>query len=108
MRAIVLTSPERMNAIRINVKKNISAVPKSFIRKRLPTQVIEKIMYFVRLVLESSFSSDTAPTSTKAIFTSSEGWIEKKPRSIQLSVPFVTLARARLAASTPSEPIAAG
>ena len=30
------------------------------------------MMYFVRLVLESSFSSDTAPTSTKAIFTSSE------------------------------------
>ena len=47
--AIVLTSPERMNAITIKVKKKINAVPKSFMRKSAPTQPKENIRYLVRL-----------------------------------------------------------
>ena len=49
MNIIVLISPERRNEITIKVKKNMSAVPKSYIRKRQPMHATAKIMYLVRL-----------------------------------------------------------
>ena len=71
--AMVLTSPERINAIIIKVKKNISAVPKSFIRKSAPTQPNEKMRYLVRLRAFCSLSKDAAPTKINASFTNSDG-----------------------------------
>ena len=41
---IVRISPERIKDITMNVKKNIRAVPKSFIRKSTPMHPIEKRM----------------------------------------------------------------
>ena len=69
----VLISPERINEITIKVKKNISAVPKSYIKNNAPTQAKANIINFVKLLLDCSFSSDAAPTKINATFTSSDG-----------------------------------
>ena len=70
---IVLISPERINEITMNVKKKIRAVPKSCIRKSAPIHPKEKMINFVRLLLDCNFSREAAPTKINATFTNSDG-----------------------------------
>ena len=105
---MVFISPERRNAIIKNVKKNISAVPKSFIRNRQPIQESANTRYFVRLLVDCRYSSVAAPTKTKPIFTISDGCIETPPILIQLYAPFILCAKSLVATSTITEAIATG
>ena len=72
-RIIVLKSPERINAVSKNVTKKMSAVPKSPIRAKRPTQTAEKIMYSSRFFFVINTSSELAPIKMKIIFASSDG-----------------------------------
>ena len=72
-------SPLRRNEITRKVTKNIIAVPKSPMIARHPRQKTENAMNIVRFFFCCSSSSVAAPTYTKTIFTSSEGWNENPP-----------------------------
>ena len=71
--AIVLISPEVINAIIRKVTKNISAVPKSLIKISEPTHATEKPIYAKIFLLVCIFSSVAAPTKINAILTNSDG-----------------------------------
>ena len=65
--------PERMKAIIKKVTKKTQAVPKSFIRKSDPMQIMEKTINPERLFVVCSSSRVAVPTKMKAIFMNSDG-----------------------------------
>ena len=67
--------------------KNTSAVPKSLIRARQPTQNAENSAVKIRLRRANRRSSVAAPTSTNTSFTSSEGCTVSGPTAIQFLAP---------------------
>ena len=71
--AIVLTSPEFINARIRNVTKNISAVPRSRITISEPTHTTEKPMNKIMFFDVCIFSRVAAPTNINATFTNSDG-----------------------------------
>lgn len=101
-------SPERRKAMARKATKKISAVPKSLISPKQPTQKAEKTRVKIRLRLANIRSRVVAPTRIKAIFTSSEGWKEKPPIFTQFRAPKSRAPKSTLKANSAMEKAAAG
>ena len=90
-----------MNARTMNVKKNISAAPRSRIKNSSATQTTQKIIYFVSERVVCNLSRVAAPTKTNATLTNSDGWMDIPPILNQLNAPFILRARIRVKTSRP-------
>ena len=87
MRISLEKSPLRRKAMTRKVTKKIAAVPKSLISAKQPIQKAEKIIKTVRFPFSYNSSSVAAPAMINATFTSSPGWIDNEPNSIQFFAP---------------------
>ena len=97
-----------MNARTMNVKKNISAAPRSRIKNSSATQTTQKIIYFVSERVVCNLSRVAAPTKTNATLTNSDGWMDIPPILSQLNAPFMLRARIRVRTSRPIAATAMG
>ena len=79
--------PERMKAMIRKVANRISAMPKSGIKAKSPTQAPVKIKNSPMFFLVCNRSNVEVPTKMKAIFTNSEGCTLSGPRWIQFFEP---------------------
>ena len=88
--------------------KKISAVPKSLISARHPTQNRENRMVKIRFRRAKRRSMVSAPARMKATFTNSEGWKEMGPRATQLRAPNSCWPKSTLKASRAQAAMATG
>ena len=88
--------------------KKMSAVPKSLMRPRQPTQKAEKTRVKIRLRLANIRSRVAAPTKINAILTSSDGWNWMGPMETQFFAPNSRTPKRTLKASSAMEKAAAG